>query len=428
MERSYQIWQWTFLFWVGATLSFMAAMSVSGVLVVLTSAYFMRKGVPWKPVILRSLYLKATAAMIVVGSLSLLYCWLSPPLGLEMEGFREVKKFLYFLQPPLMAWAILALCHKQKRSIEDHPFWWVLYGVSFIVSLIGIYQFWAGYFFSLEHILEHPRFFRKVPFGYHSHAQGVMFFHLSFATAIGFSYCYSAARFLWRRPKDSTKVWLAWGTLAMLNLLAGIYTYSRIAWLAFFVGTIFLFGLRKPRWGVVIALVLLMGGTYKWVTDDDIRNRFFDRAGWSDRANIWAASFEMVKDRPLLGVGFAKSGHYTDVYAERAFGKNEGFASHAHNNVLDTLATTGILGLLAFLAWWGILIYYAWGLYRKSGPNERWLPAALLAAALLFHLNGLTQVNFYDAKSQHSLVLWVSLVLALTWRTELEELWEKNQS
>ena len=42
---------------------------------------------------------------------------------------------------------------------------------------------------------------------------------------------------------------------------------------------------------------------------------------------------------------------------------------------------------------------------HRAPPEEKWISAGMLAAFTAFHINGITQVNFYDGKSQHSLML-----------------------
>jgi O-antigen ligase len=96
------------------------------------------------------------------------------------------------------------------------------------------------------------------------------------------------------------------------------------------------------------------------------------------------------------------------------------FSSHAHNNILDVLASTGVFGLIAFLAWWILLWRYLWQSFWRSPPELRWLPAACLAAFVAFQVNGLTQVNFFDGKSEHSLMLWAGISLALFYRSSVQ--------
>jgi O-antigen ligase len=224
---------------------------------------------------------------------------------------------------------------------------------------------------------------------------------------------YSVARFFWRPAGDSLKKWLFHGAVGFFSAMAIYYSFSRISWLAILL-TIFLLGfLRKKVLGYLLVLLLGVAGLSLWVLDHDFRQRALDVVGMEGRVIVWKNSMAMVKDRPLTGVGFGKTGQFSEQYAIRVFGKEQWFASHAHNNFLDALAATGIIGFIAFAIWWIVFFIYAWRIYRSTENSQKWLPAALLIAGIGFQINGLTQVNFYDAKSQHSLCLWAGLVLAL---------------
>lgn len=377
---------------------------------------------------LKTSYWIPTIFLIVVASLSLLFAALDPPLGIPIEGFNEIKKFRYFFVPLFGAVLLLSVTEKEQSTLESGSFWRVLFWTTILVSLIGAFQFWAGYIFGDTFIREtrivpgeapqyiYPRFFRGVAGTLHTHAHGLMFFHLSFASAISFSLNYLCARVLWPEVKDSFRDRCVFGAALILTAFALYFTYSRTAWLVLIVAPCFLAFLRKPKWGVVLLSTFVVAMVALWFSSHAVRQRFLDAPGWLGRYHVWASSWEMVKDRPWLGVGFGKSGQYTDHYAERFLGGAANFSSHAHNNILDAWATTGTLGMLAYLFWFGLLGYFAWRLYCRAPLQKRWLPAALLGSWLAFQTNGLTQVNFYDGKSQHSLMFWAALVLALWWR------------
>jgi O-antigen ligase len=154
-----------------------------------------------------------------------------------------------------------------------------------------------------------------------------------------------------------------------------------------------------------------------------LRARFeANMAGNRERVVMWESAWAMFKDRPLTGFGMGDTAQYTPIYAARLLGHRAEFTSHAHNNLLDQVAATGLLGLAAFLFWWGVLFVEAWRCFRRGPADERWLPAAALAAFLAFQVNGLTQVNFWDGKSQHTLMLWAGVTLAISLRRKRREL------
>jgi O-antigen ligase len=95
------------------------------------------------------------------------------------------------------------------------------------------------------------------------------------------------------------------------------------------------------------------------------------------RFELWRAARNMIIDRPLLGVGSRTFGEHSQDYAEIS-GDNRG--KNSHNTYLEVLATSGILGFLAFykmLRW----------LYRElRRPADRvaewWVEAARTATLI----------------------------------------------
>ena len=92
------------------------------------------------------------------------------------------------------------------------------------------------------------------------------------------------------------------------------------------------------------------------------------------RSEFWRLAVQMLRDQPLLGVG-------PDNFRWR-FGDYSGLSAdnlgiHAHNQYLETLADTGVLGFAAFVAFLIVLVGLA---IRRSGESA-WR-AALLASML----------------------------------------------
>lgn len=358
-------------------------------------------------------FARTTLALFFVSFLSLLAAAWFPPLGEPAGGFGELKKFHHFLYPFFFAAAFLG----SGVRMEEHSFWKWWTGMGLLSASLAVLQFWGGSLFP-EAWLE-SRFFRAVGTTGRFHGQGLMFFHLSFASCMSFVGAAGLARVLWPRDKDSRRVRLYWLMVAVAGFLAVFYSYSRIAWVAIPVTIVGLGFLKRPRLGIVSLLIVAIFGAGAWFTSESLRKRIVDsQAHNHHRYDLWLGSLEAAKERPLTGVGFARTGRYAGTFVERAIGKKAEFTSHSHNNFLDALAATGWLGFLVFTLWWGIVIFMAWKAFRLAPERERWLPAACLGGFLSFHVNGLTQVNFWDGKSQHTLMLWVGVALALYTRAK----------
>ena len=420
-------WAIALAIWAVTTLSFMAAMGIGSGIFLLASLWYLRNDqeILWRslrdPLFLSVIFYFLTALVSVAAAT----IW--PPLGMPLEPFWVLKKFHYYLLPFLAA-AALYRSSGQGLRFERHIFWRAFYWMAMIVSIIGILQFWAAYLFPSAWLSS--SFFRVIATGNavrSYHAQGLMFFHLSFASALGFVSAYAWARYIWPLADDSRRDKIAWRVLLIFSSLAFFFTYSRISWLALAGLVLTLAYLKHPRIGLSALIALSFLAILIWNISPNLRGRW--NLGWNtwhEREQVWLAAKEMIKDRPITGVGFGKTGYYSPAYAERALGRKPDFSSHAHNNILDILASTGLLGLFGFLAWWIVLWRKAWKAFQISAEKDRWLPAACLGAFVAFHINGLTQVNFYDAKSEHSLMLWAGIVLALSWRVLKKRANEKH--
>ncbi len=107
------------------------------------------------------------------------------------------------------------------------------------------------------------------------------------------------------------------------------------------------------------------------------------------RADIVRDSWTMWRERPLLGWGL---GTFPDAYPRfRTFYTNY-FVNHAHNDYLETLVDTGLLGGFAVL-WFIVLLYRA--AFRRLRAREYGMIGAMTLAALL-GCTGLLVHSFSD--------------------------------
>src|SRR3989338_3130839 len=154
------------------------------------------------------------------------------------------------------------------------------------------------------------------------------------------------------------------------------------------------FLLSKGDWG-------LFGERIKSIID-------FGETSNSQRIEIWKASLESIKERPLLGVGI---GNFPVVLDQRIFLARAG--SSAHNIYLHIAAEMGILAL--FTALW-----FLWRVFKKSYDNYVLAKDPLLVtyfgATIIFVpwvlIYSLTDVALFDERSFLLFVTTASLLLA----------------
>jgi O-antigen ligase len=177
-----------------------------------------------------------------------------------------------------------------------------------------------------------------------------------------------------------------------LPMAALVLTGSRGAWLALAVVSSiwFVFSTTRGRiWKALVVVIVgaalaLFGHAYiveQWRTDV--------------RPLIWRGTMAMSRIRPILGHGLATFAiNYPKFRPPEYFllAKAANLTDHAHNELLETLAEQGIVGLVATVWLWVAVLRL--GLRRLSETNEHGcLRAGLLAATGLFMLHGMVDVD-----------------------------------
>jgi len=122
--------------------------------------------------------------------------------------------------------------------------------------------------------------------------------------------------------------------------------------------------------------------------------RFFDslfHLGESlsvSRLEIWRPALKMALAHPFFGVGLDTFKTAFPYYSGIGFNKIDGmFVSSrtAHNELLQLAATTGFVGLGAYLFVWGIFFYLGFKLLKNGSPFQRNLTAGVIACGAAYH-------------------------------------------
>jgi putative inorganic carbon (HCO3(-)) transporter len=193
------------------------------------------------------------------------------------------------------------------------------------------------------------------------------------------------------------------GVVVLLSFTRGIWL-ALIAALGLF-GWIFARRALPAIGGLTAGLVLLA-----LLVPSNLRTRALsmtDAESNIERLLLWETTWNMLRDRPLLGVGI---GNYRG--AQEAYVREEVpllmTRTHAHNVWLQAAAERGVLGMLALLWVAAAVLGAAIRALRRLAPAGG-LPHALAAGALAaltgFFLDGLVQNNFGD--SQVALLFWL---------------------
>ncbi|OLP19467.1 putative bicarbonate transporter, IctB family [Leptolyngbya sp. 'hensonii'] len=227
--------------------------------------------------------------------------------------------------------------------------------------------------------------------------------------------------------------WRRWGpkalalTMLIVNCYCLRYTDSRGAWIGFvilifvFLVLLWLSQLNHlppfwQTWALPIglgALVVLLALAI--VAIEPIRNRvfsiFFGRGDSSSnyRLNVWSAVIEMIKKRPILGIGPGNTA-FNQIYP--LFQRPRYSALSAYSILLEVSVETGFIGLSCFL--WFLTVTFNQGvkhlgeLQTRANPQGFWLIGAMAAmAGMLGH--GLVDTVWY--RPEISMLWWLSVAV-----------------
>jgi O-antigen ligase len=124
--------------------------------------------------------------------------------------------------------------------------------------------------------------------------------------------------------------------------------------------------------------------------------KFLYKPSVSVRGYYWRAGFEMLKDKPLTGIGMDRYGAYFKEVREVGYPLTYGFditSSNAHNTFIQFFATGGIfLGISYLILNLFIFKQALVGLKQATG-NKKYLLAGIFSAWIAFHAQSLVSID-----------------------------------
>jgi putative inorganic carbon (HCO3(-)) transporter len=208
-----------------------------------------------------------------------------------------------------------------------------------------------------------------------------------------------------------------WLALAVLGLggVALIFTFSRGGWMALAVSVTLtcLLGWRRLGFSLktLVAIILVLGMLYlPFHSVISARLLGDDRGSAESRIPLMKLAFRIIEDNPVLGVGANNFTVVMDRYLTPEF--RHGFLFAVHNKYLLVLSETGVVGLLAFLAFLLDALRKGW----QCGARQDHLlsPLALgFAAGIAGHMVHMSVDVFRGRPIQQLLWLIAGLLTAM---------------
>jgi putative inorganic carbon (HCO3(-)) transporter len=217
-------------------------------------------------------------------------------------------------------------------------------------------------------------------------------------------------------------------TMFFVNTACLVLTFSRGGWIGLIVSIfvvlvllLYWWSVELPRFWRVWSLPILLGSIFlvlllAVLLVEPVRDRVFSMfAGRDDssnnfRINVWAAVREMIRDRPILGIG---PGHdaFNKIYP--LYQRPRFNALSAYSILLEVTVETGFIGLACFL--WLLIVTFSQAVLqmlrlRYLGSREGFWLIAALASLLGLLAHGTVDTVWYRPEVNTLWWLMVALI------------------
>ncbi|MDH5580862.1 MAG: O-antigen ligase family protein [Bdellovibrionales bacterium] len=197
-------------------------------------------------------------------------------------------------------------------------------------------------------------------------------------------------------------------SIALIVNLAGLYlSYARGGLIGYLFALPFFF-FKEHKKLFVSSMVAIIVGLGSLITFNPTINEMFFKRGGSNtqRLEFFEAAYMAFRERPFLGYGYKNfEPHVKDIKERYEIGSAY-MAGHAHNNYLEHLASTGIIGLVVMALF---LFYWLKEMYEGDDVWSR----TTFTFIISFLISGLFQYTFGDGENLFLIMGLYSLSLCL---------------
>jgi O-antigen ligase len=295
---------------------------------------------------------------------------------------RHIFKGKYFLFAVLwmIAFRKLFIEHITKKQIKI--LLWVFLIATTLASLSGLIGLFAGY---------NP--LKMKPPCHPSRACGVYGMYMTYGYGISLFVILNIGLLYYReKVKEYLPAWLIVTSL-VINSLGLYFSYARGGLLAIFVAIPFFFLKDNLKRFLLIFLSggLLLGASIFFIPK--MNSMFLKRGGSNDqRISFYKTAFEAFKEKPVVGYGYRNFEPNVPRLKKKYNISFPSYGGHAHNNFLEHLASTGIIGAIFFLLFH---IFWFLEIYKRNDV----MAAITLPFIVNFTFSGLFQYTFGDGEN-----------------------------
>lgn len=181
--------------------------------------------------------------------------------------------------------------------------------------------------------------------------------------------------------------------LASLAVLMMVMSTSKTALVVFLVSLVLLLACYILRWHdtvsipAFLSLFVIASGVSLWLIQSfaEVLVILGKGSTLSSRTDIWSSVYYFIKERPLLGHGYA--GFWVDVGEARHVWGDLGFEPvHSHNGFLDLILDLGFVGLAVFLVIFILTYGRLLRLVRRTRNIRMFWPLLFMSMFILFNI------------------------------------------
>ncbi|HEX4945064.1 MAG TPA: O-antigen ligase family protein [Blastocatellia bacterium] len=184
-------------------------------------------------------------------------------------------------------------------------------------------------------------------------------------------------------------------------------------------------GLQLRLAAALILLVVMSFGAMFLTSSDELLQRFgqvendLQMSELADqrysRRELWQTTLQMVKDHPLLGVGL---GAYQYAYTRYDQGSGVSRVEQAHNDYLQIIADTGVIGGLVMLAFLALLFVRSFKAMQTRDLLQRSITLGALAGCFGIAVHSFVEFNLQVTTNAQ---LFLALAVLATTKVTVEE-------
>lgn len=197
-------------------------------------------------------------------------------------------------------------------------------------------------------------------------------------------------------------------------------TFTRGIWGSTFVSILILLLIYNKKLASYFVSAAVTLGMMALLFLPDIRDRIlhsFTSHSDSVRADLLRVHFEMFKEHPFIGIGYWDSYRQISDYWPKLGIAPDYYESHAHNQLVNVLATTGLAGVLFFISMAFYFIKKSVVFMRAQLTHtQKGLAMACYIVLIDFALACLTDVSFEYAKIRGILIITLAAMLSFSRR------------